>query len=80
MKISVHKSPEPRSPGSVTPSRKDTLTEKHGNTPLRLGAVYLDLAEYAGEEGLAEGGVKRKYLLRECKVNAILEVRRNDAV
>ena len=37
----------------------------------RLGAVYLDLAEYAG----VEGETTRKYLLRESKINATLKVR-----
>ena len=36
----------------------------------RLGAVYLNLAEYANA-----GPVSRRYLLRESKTNATLKVR-----
>lgn len=36
----------------------------------RLGAVYLNLAEYADA-----GSVTRRYLLRESKTNATLKVR-----
>lgn len=36
----------------------------------RLGAVYLDLAEYAG----VNGETTRKYLLRESKINATLKL------
>jgi hypothetical protein len=36
----------------------------------RLGAVYLNLAEY-----IAKGSVERKYLLKESKINAVLKVR-----
>jgi hypothetical protein len=35
----------------------------------RLGAVYLNLAEYVGQ-----GSVERRYLLRESKTNATLKV------
>jgi len=35
----------------------------------RLGAVYLDLAQYA-----EKGEVVRRYLLRESKTNALLKV------
>ena len=35
----------------------------------RLGAVYLNLAEYIGK-----GSVERKYLLKESKTNAVLKV------
>ena len=35
----------------------------------RLGAVYLNLAEYVGQ-----GSVERRYLLRESKTNATLQV------
>ena len=36
----------------------------------RLGAVYLNLAEYIGK-----GSVERKYLLKESKTNSVLKVR-----
>ena len=36
----------------------------------RLGAVYLNLAEY-----IDKGVVERRYLLKESKTNAILKVR-----
>ena len=42
----------------------------HGNPQNpRLGAVYLNLAEYVGH-----GSVERRYLLKESKTNAILKV------
>jgi hypothetical protein len=45
--------------------------DPHGNPQNpRLGAVYLNLAEYVGQ-----GNVDRRYLLKESKTNAILQVR-----
>ena len=44
--------------------------QAHGNPQNpRLGAVYLNLAEYVGH-----GSVERRYLLKESKTNAILKV------
>lgn len=43
--------------------------DPHGPQNPRLGAVYLNLAEYVGQ-----GSVSRRYLLKESKTNAILKV------
>ena len=45
----------------------DDLDWNSSNT--RLGAVYLNLAEYVGQ-----GSVERRYLLRESKTNATLKL------
>ena len=45
----------------------DDLDRNPSNT--RLGAVYLNLAEYVGQ-----GSVERRYLLRESKTNATLKL------
>lgn len=48
---------------------KEDLPHPHKPSNPRLGAVYLDLAQYA-----EKGEVSRRYLLRESKTNALLKV------
>ena len=61
---------------AVTWSQKLVVVQRivpgdpHGNPQNpRLGAVYLNLAKYVGQ-----GNVDRRYLLKESKTNAILQV------
>ncbi|KZS96989.1 hypothetical protein SISNIDRAFT_482751 [Sistotremastrum niveocremeum HHB9708] len=72
------KAPEKPRAGKLLPcplklviTQKITPGDPDAPSDPRLGAVYLDLAEYA-EPSL--GPVTRKYLLRESKTNAILKL------
>jgi hypothetical protein len=60
------------SPLKLVITQKPTPEDPEANTQPRLGAVYLDLAEYADP---SLGPVTRKYLLAESRTNAILKVR-----